>query len=71
MKLFTDVEHGDGLIHAVDPNCPPSQHSRTLEGRCGAHAHQPTRIGVERFNGTYRDVTCPECYADLTGKNQK
>ena len=71
MKLFVDPAQGDGLIHAVDPNRPPIQHCRTLEGRCGAHAHQPNRVGVERFDGTYRDVTCPECYADLTGRKTK
>ena len=71
MKLFTDVEHGDGFTHAVDLNCPPTPYSRALEAVCGAHAHQPNRIGVIRSDGTYRDVTCPECYADLTGRKTR
>lgn len=67
MKLFKDLSQGDGLTHAVDPNHSPTRHCRALEGRCGAHAHHPNRIGINQFNGTHRDVTCPECYADLTG----
>ena len=69
MKLFTDTAHGDGFTHAVDPNLAPYSH--TLEALCGAHAHQPNRLGVTRHDGTYHDVTCPVCYADLTGRKTK
>lgn len=69
MKLFVDPTHGDGFTHAVDPNLAPYSH--TLEALCGAHAHQPNRLGVIRSDGTYRDVTCPECYADLTGRKTR